>query len=233
MSERVYVVTDIEVDGFMPGPNSMLSFASVAVTASGEQVGEFEAVLERLPGAQPNPDDVGLVAVAAAGGARRGDGRPAAGPRRDGRLRHVGAGARGRSASRRLAARLRRAVRRPLPAPVHDVRPRPAPTTRTRSSTARPVPQEPRLRRHRRRLGDVLGPRPAQRVVRRRRRTPTAPSTTPAATQPRSSRSCAAGGRRPPRTAGARRRRPSRGARRSRRGRRRCRGRWRAPGPGA
>jgi hypothetical protein len=55
-AERVYVVTDIEVDGFVPGPNSMLSLASVAVTASGEQVGEFEAVLERLPGAQPNPD---------------------------------------------------------------------------------------------------------------------------------------------------------------------------------
>jgi hypothetical protein len=33
----------------------MLSFASVAVTASGEQVGEFEAVLEPLPGSQPDP----------------------------------------------------------------------------------------------------------------------------------------------------------------------------------
>ncbi len=55
MSDRVYVVTDIEVDGFVPGPHSMLALASVAVTAAGEQVGEFEAVLERLPGAQPNP----------------------------------------------------------------------------------------------------------------------------------------------------------------------------------
>lgn len=54
--ERVYVVTDIEVDGFTPGPHSMLAFGSVAVTATGEQVGEFEAVLERLPGAQPHPD---------------------------------------------------------------------------------------------------------------------------------------------------------------------------------
>ncbi len=49
-------MTDIEVDGFVPGPHSMLAFASVAVTASGEHVGEFEAVLERLPGAQPHPD---------------------------------------------------------------------------------------------------------------------------------------------------------------------------------
>lgn len=53
--ERVYVVTDIEVDGFVPGAHSMLSFASVAVTASGVQVGEFEAVLAGLPGAQPDP----------------------------------------------------------------------------------------------------------------------------------------------------------------------------------
>ena len=52
---RIYVVTDIEVDGFVPGAHSMLALASVAVTASGEQVGEFEAVLAGLPGAQPDP----------------------------------------------------------------------------------------------------------------------------------------------------------------------------------
>jgi len=52
----VYVVTDIEIDGFWPGANSMRSFASVAVRATGEPVGEFEAVLEPLPGAAPNPD---------------------------------------------------------------------------------------------------------------------------------------------------------------------------------
>ena len=56
MSDPVYVVTDIEVDGPWPGPNSMRSFASVAVTATGEVRGEFQAVLEPLPGAQPNPD---------------------------------------------------------------------------------------------------------------------------------------------------------------------------------
>jgi len=52
----VYVVTDIEVDGPWPGPNSMRSLASVAVSASGEDRGTFEAVLEPLPGAAPNPD---------------------------------------------------------------------------------------------------------------------------------------------------------------------------------
>jgi hypothetical protein len=52
----VYVVTDIEVDGPHPGPNSMRSFASVAVTGDGEEHGRFEAVLDPLPGASPNPD---------------------------------------------------------------------------------------------------------------------------------------------------------------------------------
>ena len=56
MSAPVFVVTDIEVDGPWPGPNSMRSFASVAVTARGDACGEFTAVLEALPGAQPNPD---------------------------------------------------------------------------------------------------------------------------------------------------------------------------------
>ena len=57
-SERdwTYVVTDIEVDGPHPGPNSMRSFASVAVSAAGVEHGRFEAVLEPLPGAAPNPD---------------------------------------------------------------------------------------------------------------------------------------------------------------------------------
>lgn len=54
--EWTYVVTDIEVDGPWPGPNSMRSFASVAVTGGGVEQGVFEAVLEPLPGAAPNPD---------------------------------------------------------------------------------------------------------------------------------------------------------------------------------
>lgn len=49
-----YVVTDIEVDGPWPGPNSMRSFASVAVSVDGTEHGRFEAVLEPLPGAAPD-----------------------------------------------------------------------------------------------------------------------------------------------------------------------------------
>lgn len=52
----LYVVTDVEVDGPWPGPSSMRAFASVAVRADGSVAGEFEAVLEPLPGAAPDPD---------------------------------------------------------------------------------------------------------------------------------------------------------------------------------
>jgi hypothetical protein len=56
MAEAVYIVTDIECDGPTPGRNSMIAFASVAVTADGAEKGVFEAVLEPLPGAERDPD---------------------------------------------------------------------------------------------------------------------------------------------------------------------------------
>jgi hypothetical protein len=58
-----YVVTDIEADGAWPGPNSMLSFASVAIDGDGRELGVFEAVLETLPGALPNPDTLAWFAT--------------------------------------------------------------------------------------------------------------------------------------------------------------------------
>lgn len=56
MSAGGYVVTDIETDGPWVGPNSMRSFASVAITTDGVELGVFEAVLDPLPEAQPDPD---------------------------------------------------------------------------------------------------------------------------------------------------------------------------------
>ena len=43
--DATYLVTDIEATGFRPGQHSMLSFATVAVTATGRERGRFEAVL--------------------------------------------------------------------------------------------------------------------------------------------------------------------------------------------
>lgn len=53
---EIYVSTDIETDGPIPGPNSMLSFGSAAFTAEGLLISTFEANLETLPGATGHPD---------------------------------------------------------------------------------------------------------------------------------------------------------------------------------
>src|SRR5436190_13905811 len=52
---EIYVSTDVEADGPIPGPNSMLSFASAAFTAKKELVATFEANLMTLPGATGDP----------------------------------------------------------------------------------------------------------------------------------------------------------------------------------
>jgi hypothetical protein len=43
---EIYVSTDVETDGPIPGPNSMLSFGSAAYTAQKELIGTFSANLE-------------------------------------------------------------------------------------------------------------------------------------------------------------------------------------------
>jgi hypothetical protein len=55
MAEEIYVSTDIEADGPIPGPHSMLSFGSAAFTAEKTLVGKFTCNLETLPDAQPDP----------------------------------------------------------------------------------------------------------------------------------------------------------------------------------
>jgi hypothetical protein len=52
---EVYVSTDVEADGPIPGPHSMLSFASAAYLADKTLVGTFEANLVLLPDAQGDP----------------------------------------------------------------------------------------------------------------------------------------------------------------------------------
>jgi hypothetical protein len=52
---EIYVSTDIEADGPIPGPHSMLSFASAAFLSDKTVVGSYSANLETLPGATPDP----------------------------------------------------------------------------------------------------------------------------------------------------------------------------------
>lgn len=52
---EVYVSTDVEADGPIPGPNSMLSFASAAYLRDKTLVATFEANLATLPDARGDP----------------------------------------------------------------------------------------------------------------------------------------------------------------------------------
>ena len=54
-SKEIYVSTDVEADGPIPGPNSMLSFGSAAYTGGKELIGTFSANLGTQPGATADP----------------------------------------------------------------------------------------------------------------------------------------------------------------------------------
>lgn len=53
---EIYVSTDVEADGPIPGVYSMLSFASAAYLADKQLISTFSANLETLPGAISDPD---------------------------------------------------------------------------------------------------------------------------------------------------------------------------------
>ena len=55
MAIEIYLSTDCETDGPIPGPHSMLSFGSAAFTADKQLLGTFSANLETLPGAVADP----------------------------------------------------------------------------------------------------------------------------------------------------------------------------------
>jgi 3' exoribonuclease, RNase T-like len=55
MSAEIYVSTDVEADGPIPGPHLMLSFGSAAFTADKVLVGTFTRNLELLEGASAEP----------------------------------------------------------------------------------------------------------------------------------------------------------------------------------
>ena len=53
---EIYVSTDTETDGPIPGPHSLLSFASAAYTADKTLLGTFSANLGTLPDATAHPE---------------------------------------------------------------------------------------------------------------------------------------------------------------------------------
>src|SRR5206468_6492048 len=52
---EIYVSTDVETDGPIPGPHSLLSFASAAYRADKTLLGTFAANLHTLPAARGHP----------------------------------------------------------------------------------------------------------------------------------------------------------------------------------
>lgn len=53
---EIYVSTDVETDGPIPGPHSILSFASAAYRADKTLLGTYSANLHTLPGATGHPE---------------------------------------------------------------------------------------------------------------------------------------------------------------------------------
>ncbi len=53
---EIYVSVDIEADGPIPGPHSMLSIGAAAYAPARTLVGTYRANLEPLPGAAPDPE---------------------------------------------------------------------------------------------------------------------------------------------------------------------------------
>lgn len=53
--QEIYISTDIESDGPLPGVNSMLSLASAAYSAERELLALYSANLDTLPDAKPDP----------------------------------------------------------------------------------------------------------------------------------------------------------------------------------
>lgn len=55
LNVEIYISTDVEADGPIPGQNSMLSFASAAYDTGKNLLSTFSANLETLPDAKPDP----------------------------------------------------------------------------------------------------------------------------------------------------------------------------------
>lgn len=56
MAKEVFFSCDVEADGPIPGPHSMLSLGAAAYDEHGRELGTFQRNLKELDGAAPDPD---------------------------------------------------------------------------------------------------------------------------------------------------------------------------------
>ena len=61
LKSTLYLSVDIEADGPIPGPYSMLSIGAVAITIDGKIVGTFSANLAPLPQASQHPETMQFI----------------------------------------------------------------------------------------------------------------------------------------------------------------------------
>jgi hypothetical protein len=87
--KEIYISTDIEADGPIPGPHSMLSIGWAAYTAHKVLVSTFSANVETLSDAQPHPKTCRMVGKAARGMGRLSQ-RSGASRARDDAIRDTG-----------------------------------------------------------------------------------------------------------------------------------------------
>src|SRR6266699_2275217 len=107
---EIYVSTDVETDGPIPGPHSMLSFGSAAYRADKTLVDTFSANLQTLPGAAGHPETMAWWQTQPEAWAEARKDPP--GPRRgDAGLHRLAEGPAGQAGFRRLPRRVRLPLR--------------------------------------------------------------------------------------------------------------------------
>ena len=111
---EIYVSTDVEVDGPIPGPHSMLSLASAAFGADKKLLGTFSANLELLPAAAAHPDTLEWWPQHPQAWEAASNRSPPA-SRGDDRVRGLARSPAGRASVRRLSGGLRLHVRLLVP----------------------------------------------------------------------------------------------------------------------
>lgn len=56
MTSEIYISVDVETDGPIPGPNSMLSIGAASFTPDGNMLSTFSSNIYAMPGSNPDPD---------------------------------------------------------------------------------------------------------------------------------------------------------------------------------